>query len=110
MEARRRRYPRAEVSIVVDFAVLHAATPTTDQGLLRVLGGGGVFVEIDQNYPLGTVVRLQFKLPGEDEDVRCHGGVCNGLDGQGVGLEFLDISPRNRDRLMDFVDSQTSDT
>ena len=110
MEMRRRRYPRTEVNIVVDFSVLHAATATTGQGLLRVLGGGGVFVEVDQNYPLGTVVLLQFRLPGEDEDVRCHGGVCNGVDGQGVGLQFLDISQRNRDRLMVFVDRQISDT
>ena len=110
MDAHRRHYPRTEVNIVVDFTVLHAATPISDQGLLRVLGGGGVFVEVDQNYPLGTVVRLQFRLPGEDEDVRCHGGVCDGVVGEGVGLEFLDISRRNRDRLMDFVDRQTSDT
>ena len=108
MERCHRRYPRTEVNIVVDFAVLHA--PTTDQGLLRVLGGGGVSLEVDRNYPLGTVVRLQFKLPGEDEDIRCHGGVCNGVGGQGVGLEFLDISPGDRDRLTTFVDRQTSKT
>ena len=110
MEPNRRRYPRTEVNIVVDFAVLYTPTPITDQGLLRVLSGGGVFVEVDENYPLGTVVRLQFKLPGEDEDVRCHGGVCYSVEGQGLGLESLDISPDDRDRLMIFVDRQTSDT
>ena len=109
MEPTRRRYPRTEVNIVVDFAVLYTPTPITDQGLLRGLGGGGVFVEVAQDYPLGTVVRLHFKLPGDDEDVRCHGGVCHNVEGQGTGLEFLDISEGDRDRLMLFVDRQISD-
>ena len=110
MEPNRRRYSRTEVNIVVEFVVLHASTPTMDQGLLRVLGGGGVFVEVDQNDPLGTVVRLRFRLPGEDEDVRCHACVCYSVEGQGLGLEFLDISPRDRGRLMVFVDRETSGT
>ena len=56
------------------------------------------------------LVSLRFKLPGDDEEVVCHGVVCNAVEGRGAGLEFLGIRPKDRDRLMEFVERHQADT
>ena len=104
MSVERRRYPRTEVNIVADISIAHAAQPTTDQGLLVMLGGGGALIEA-QYYPLACLLRLRFRLPpGEGEEIRCQGVVCSEVAGRGVGVEFLNISAPDRDRIMAFVE------
>ncbi len=100
-----RRYPRAEVNIVVDVSLLYGPRPIKGQAIIRVLGGGGAYLEIDETCPVGELVLLRFTLPGETEAIACQGVVCNVDDGQGAGLEFLGIRPEDRERLVDFVES-----
>ena len=99
-----RRFRRTDASIVVDVSLAHGPQQTKRQAVIKVLGGGGAYLEIDESCPIGTVVLLRFKLPDDDKDVVCHGTVCNTVDGKGVGLEFLDIRSNDRDRLVEFVE------
>ena len=71
---------------------------------MRVLGGGGAYLEIDETCHIGMAVLLRFKLPGNDEEVVCQGAVCNAVRDEGAGLEFLDIRSKDRDRVVDFVE------
>ena len=52
---------------------------------------------------------LRFSLPGYNEEIVCQGAVRDAVDGEGAGLEFLDIRPRDRDRLVQFVERQSGD-
>ena len=100
-----RHYPRADVNIVVDVSLIHGPRPIKSQAIIRVLGGGGAYLEIDETCPVGEVVLLRFTLPGETEAIACQGVVCNADDRQGAGLEFLDIRTADRERLVGFVES-----
>ena len=104
----KRRYARTEVNIVVEVSLLHGPQRTKSQAVIRVLGGGGVYLEMDE-CPIGMVVLLRFTVPGDNEQVVCQGAVCNCVEGEGAGLEFLDIQPRDRDRLVQFVERHTAD-
>ena len=104
-----RRYPRTEVNIVVDVSATVGQVRIQGHAVLRVLGGGGAYLEIDENCPVGMLLLLRFKLPGDDEEIICYGGVCDGVEGQGAGLEFLGIQPKDRDRLVEFVERHLSD-
>ena len=89
---------------MVDVSLAHGPQQTKSQAVIKVVGGGGAYLEIDERCPIGTVVLLRFKLRGSNEDVVCHGAVCNAAEGEGAGLEFLDIRSTDRDRLVEFVE------
>ena len=94
---------------MVDVSLPHGPQPSKSQVILTVLGGGGAYLEIDETCPVGMLVLLRFKLPGDDEEVVCQGTVCDVVDREGVGLEFLDIRSKDRDRLVEFVERHTAD-
>lgn len=72
-------------------------------GWLVVLGGGGVFLEVADHYPVGALLGLRFKIASSAEEAVCRGIVRDGLEDRGVAVEFLDISPMDRDRVTAFV-------
>ena len=83
---------------------MHGPQSTKSQAVIKVLGGGGAYLDIGENCPVGTLVLLRFKLPGDDEEVVCQGTIRDAVAGEGAGLEFLGIRPRDRDRLVAFVE------
>jgi Tfp pilus assembly protein PilZ len=71
------------------------------------LGLAGVFAELDTPVPIGDVVEISFPLPGNEIQIaaRCRvawwraaGVPPSGLPA-GVGLEFIEVSASDRDRL-----------
>jgi hypothetical protein len=75
------------------------------------LGLAGVFAEHDGPVPLGEVVRVEFRLPGNEIPLSaacrvawCHeaGDTPKGLP-SGMGLEFVDISDADRERLREHL-------
>ena len=64
-----RRYRRTEVSIVVDVSLAHGPQQVKSQAVIRVLGGGGAYLEIDEKCPVGVLMFLRFKLPGDGEEM-----------------------------------------
>jgi c-di-GMP-binding flagellar brake protein YcgR len=53
----------------------------------------GMFINIPNHFPEGTVLRVSFRLPRSNFEViaRCEVRYC--LPGVGVGVEFIEISP-----------------
>ena len=74
------------------------------EGRVIVLGAGGALLDVGELYPVGSFLRLRFRFPPRFDDVICKSIVRNGLDRRGVGVEFLDLSPRDRERVSAFVE------
>ena len=60
-------------------------------------------------YPIGSMLFFRFLLPGDPEEVRCQGVVCNEDDERGMGVEFLGIGPQDRERITTFVAQHTTE-
>jgi c-di-GMP-binding flagellar brake protein YcgR len=98
-----RRYPRAKIGFEIRVQVEHRATSTRTDGRLTVLGAGGAFLVLGRDYPVGSLLRVQFRLPSVDDEIACTAVVRNGVVGQGLGVEFIDISLRDQGQVATFV-------
>lgn len=84
-----------------------------EQVFLMDLGVRGVFVERGERLAVGERVEVRFRLPGNDIPVVAHCRVAwwHAPDQPlvskrlppGLGLEFLDVSPRDRRRIRDYL-------
>ena len=72
-------------------------------GRFVMLGAGGAFLEVTEDYPTGTFLKIRFEL-GELGEVSCDAIVRNTLEGKEVGLEFLDLAPHDQKRIEEFVE------
>ena len=76
-------------------------------GRLVVLSAGGAFIELDYGYPVGRPLGLQFEV-GDLDTIGCRAIVRRHLEDRGVGVEFLNIDPADRDLLTTFVKQHES--
>ena len=97
-----RRYPRTQVSFDIDVWVDVAGSQARTGGRLVVLSAGGGFLELDDGYPVGSPLRLQFELATVGR-ISCRAMVRRHLEGSGVGVKFLDIDLADRTLIAAFV-------
>ena len=69
------------------------------------LSVGGAFIA-GAGSSIGRILNLRFKLP-DGTDFITVTAIARNSRGDGVGVEFLDLSPENRDRLQSYVDSNS---
>jgi uncharacterized protein (TIGR02266 family) len=69
------------------------------------LSTGGIFLENTIPHPKGTVVNLQFTLPGDTAPLKVRGEIVNAAatDELGMGIKFIDVDPETQERITDFV-------
>ncbi len=99
----RRAVPR--VGLVADVWLGEDGVFTRGRERLTNLSVGGAFIEATGGFAVGSVVSLRFSL-GRDyitstSIVRYVGPY------RGIGVEFIDISPENKQRLASFIDART---
>jgi uncharacterized protein (TIGR02266 family) len=72
------------------------------------LSAGGIFLEHTIPHPVGTRVRLAFKLPGDEQPIRVVGEIVNAVEAEppGMGLKFVDLPADVRRRLDGFISSK----
>ena len=99
-----RRYPRARVSGDIPVWIERDGTVRRLMGRLVVLGAGGAYLEIGENYPIGTALGIAFTPDPLMDELTCAAVVRNSLDGQGIGVEFLDLDPLDQARIQTFVE------
>ncbi len=99
-----RRYPRARVSGDIAVWIERDGTVRWVMGRIVVLGAGGAYLEIGENYPVGTVLGVAFTPDPLMDELTCAAVVRNSLDGQGIGVEFLDLDPLDQARIQTFVE------
>ncbi len=97
--ADQRRFPRARVSFDSYVWVDSPAGPTHSGGRFVVLGAGGACLEVDKPFSTGNLLDLWFTLPGTRDTISSHAIVRSTVEGKGVGVEFLDISTQERERV-----------
>ena len=97
--ANQRRFPRARLSFDGDLWVEGSSGPTHSAGRFVVLGAGGACLELDEPFSTGNLFDLWFTLPETRDTVSSHAIVRSVVAGKGVGVEFLDISPQERQRV-----------
>ncbi|MBI5480976.1 MAG: PilZ domain-containing protein [Deltaproteobacteria bacterium] len=69
------------------------------------LSVGGIFLENTIPHPKGTIVNLQFTLPGDTLPVKVRGEIVNAAasDELGMGIKFVDVDPEVERRISEFV-------
>jgi len=103
---RRQELPRTEVEVEVQYQ--------TEQEFLsaysRNISGGGIFVWTPQPLPPNHAVRLRFSLPGIAHRFEVSGIVVWSNPGSGrsflpsgMGIKFVDLDPRCREFIDEFV-------
>ena len=60
-----------------------------------MLGAGGACLE---PFSVGTLLKLSFTLPKTGDTIDCR-AIVREIIGTGVGVEFLDLSPKDRERV-----------
>lgn len=79
----------------------------------RDISRGGVYVHrlIEPEVPPTARIALEFALPGSEEVIWAEALVVHGDDGaSGVGLRFVDLTPRQDEILGDFISSSSAVT
>ena len=72
---------------------------------LADLGVGGAFIQ-GTGTTTGNILNLRFRLPGSGAFITC-AAMARHTRGGGLGVEFLDLSPDNLERLAAFVDTNS---
>jgi uncharacterized protein (TIGR02266 family) len=69
------------------------------------LSVGGIFLENTIPHPKGTVVNLQFTLPGDTTPIKVRGEIVNAAasDELGMGIKFLDVDAEAQRKISEFV-------
>ena len=100
----RRRSARAQFLVRVDYSTVDEMFSE----FTRDINEGGLFIETEDPRPPGTVVSMQFNLPGSDSPIRTEGlvvRVSDGADGSmpGMGIEFEELEGEARKRIDQLV-------
>ena len=102
--SKRRRYPRVGVDLDIRVVMSAEKGSTVVPARLSVLGAGGGFLETPQAFEVGSNVTLHFMLPSTPPaDILCTAQVRYAIDGKGLGLQFLDLMPDQRESIAGFV-------
>jgi c-di-GMP-binding flagellar brake protein YcgR len=98
---RRRRYRRIDVPLLVQIRYSALDPPRTVYALN--VSEGGVFLDIDDNKPLGTRVFIQITSPDGIRMLRSEGKVVRKAGG-GTGVELV-LEGELRDEMRAIIDS-----
>ncbi len=102
---RERKYPR----IPVDLPVQCFLESAEDRAQALMLGGGGMFVGTSQSFSPGTHLRVRFRPAKHLPVMEIKARVCYLVPGKGIGIEFTDISPENRNYILRLIHHRKSE-
>jgi uncharacterized protein (TIGR02266 family) len=75
------------------------------------LSTGGIYLEKTVPHPVGTVVQLQFTLPGDEAPIRVRGKIVGAVAGDerlGMALNFVDADADVVARIRKYIDAAAS--
>ena len=81
---------------------------TRTPDVLRDLSDGGAFVQTQQQFAKGSILSLGFDLPFSGRRISATVVVRHRLEGTGIGVEFLDLTPEVQLELRHFVGEQVA--
>ena len=116
LQVRERGEKRCKLRIPVNFGIISGGL-MNDYSL--DLNTGGMFLATDLMLEVGTMLHLDFALPGGGSVIKCKAIVAwvNGPDARkkpqlpnGMGVRFLDLSPEEEEAIVKCVESGLSNT
>jgi c-di-GMP-binding flagellar brake protein YcgR len=114
----RRAYTRLPVKIETQYAEIRdgSAGSSFSRSTALDISGGGIRLETNRNCPQETLLRVKFQIPlGQmEEELILTGRIVRSIPGEGarksqVGVEFIDISPRQQESLVQYILDNTKE-
>jgi len=100
-----RRYPRAKVSIPVNWGT---APNCGYEGVITILSLGGCLIKAPLHASPGRAVFIRMSLTGEASDtIVLRGHVKYEMEGIGLGVEFAGLTEEEQKTIGDIVDFST---
>ena len=96
-----RRYVRVEHLVDLDYTLDGADF----RARISDLSEGGAFIDTTFPQAVGSELEARFQLPDDPEPFECRARVAWAQPMLGMGIQFLDLSPADVDRLRFFVGS-----
>ena len=103
MHEQLRKHPR--VGLKTELWIGQEGIFTRTDEILRDLSVGGAFVQSHQVFPVGSILSFRFKVPNALNLIHCTAIVRNMELGNGIGVEFLDLSGESRRQVELFIDN-----
>lgn len=114
----RRAYQRIPVKMETHYAEIrdgHSGLSFSKSTALD-LSGGGIRLETHRHCPQETLLRVKFQIPlGQmEEELILTGRIVRSVPGEGarksqVGVEFIDITPRQQESLVQYILGRSKD-
>ena len=101
MHEHQRKHPRA--SLKTELWIGQDGIFTRTDEFLRDLSIGGAFVQSRQVFPIGSILNFRFKVPNATNLITCTAIVRNMEVGNGLGVQFLDLSGESLSQVEQFV-------
>lgn len=93
------RYPRARVDLPAECVAGEAKFPAR----IVILGGGGLLLEVTRQLLPGSELEVRFFPRPQHPAVEAKARVRYHLPGQGTGVEFTEITPEDRQTILEVI-------
>lgn len=100
-----RKYPRVDIGST-SVPVTLAGAVSRDRGHVTVMSAGGILADVAKpcTFTIGGAVELRFTPPGALSPLICSGVVRDIVPLRGLGIEFNQITPSDRESITQAVD------
>jgi c-di-GMP-binding flagellar brake protein YcgR len=114
----RRAYTRLPIKMETQYAEIRDGNAglSFSKSTALDISGGGIRLETNRVCPQETLLRVKFQIPlGQmEEELILTGRIVRSVPGEGarksqVGVEFIDISPRQQETLVQYILDRTKD-
>ncbi len=78
--------------LLSDLSIVYEGTTEEIPVQLPNLSTRGMFIPTRRLFPIGSVLKVQFRLPRSNYQVKARAEVRHVKPGSGVGVEFIDLS------------------
>jgi len=101
-----RKYPRVSVDLPAVYTLNDRITHTR----ILSLGGGGLFLANPEPIAVGARLSIGFRPAKHFPRLEVQAEVRHRIPGKGMGVEFIEIDPEYRQRLMTFILHRTGES
>lgn len=102
----RRRFKRLPTSLIARIQPRRATQAETLQMQVRNVSTGGLFIDTLYPFPVGSLVEIDFNLPGDKGQVHAKCVVRwtqSEGDVRGMGVEFMEVSTASRSVIQGYI-------
>jgi len=113
----KRKYKRLRTEFIGKIRTKRASAEEVmeAQSTIRALSLGGVFITTPTPFPRGTMINLEFQLPGTKNKIKVEGIVRWTKDSEtladtGMGIEFIKVLADSKETITKFIDKKMGES